>query len=659
MAEDNERPGIIGVCLSTIQDADRFNLIEALNKAACENGYRLLVFNSCTDLFEQNNLNNSGEASVFRLIPFQKLTAMIVLSNFIFDKSVVRDIVSRCHSFGVPVLSLDKEIEGCYNFRFMYFDCFEQICDHVIRVHGARRLFMVAGIRGNDFSEERVNAFRRSLEDNGIPFRQEDIGYGGFWDGPTMDVLVNWFEVEKRELPDAIICANDTMAVTVSSYLQKKGHILPDECIVTGFDGLLQGQCHIPHLTTGRQDYAAMGQRMVEAVTALSAGEKIPEVCDVGFSVIYSQSCGCKPIDSRNRNDAIQTLIDKNVLSEQRQNLMCTLQSSVSKMKDISELPSVLLDKFALPTNVFALNSDIMTPPDFGIYHRGDDAFTDSLDVIYRHYSWNMYPNCSVQLSELLPDWEIMLETELPIVVCALHFIDLTLGYTIFQTEVNNDEYQKIHTLMSAINASLGNFHSRVQINHINSQLMYANEELERLSVHDYMTGMFNRRGFYSSIARQIDERLSKDPRCSGDGSGAYSPGSLSLIVISADLDELKFINDTFGHIEGDNAINTVSRALRVSAVRDEVCARFGGDEFSAAGIIPAGTEETYFRNFRDRFRNFLEDYNIRSGKLYEVGSSIGYSYCPLSRDADIDAVIKAADDDMYKDKIKRKKERR
>ena len=69
----------------------------------------------------------------------------------------------------------------------------------------------------------------------------------------------------------------------------------------------------------------------------------------------------------------------------------------------------------------------------------------------------------------------------------------MVMGYCVFQPEIDIDEYEKINTMMTAITSTLGNFHSRVQIRSMN-------EELQKLSQRDYMTGLFNRRGFYEKM---------------------------------------------------------------------------------------------------------------------------------------------------------------
>ncbi len=635
---------LIAVCLSTLHDEDRFFFVKALDRYACKRGYRLLIFNSCSDLYEPGNLNNAGEAAVFSLLPYEKLSAVVIMSSFIFDRELLTELSENCRKFGVPAFSIDREVEGCRCFSFDYQNTFEQLCQHVIRDHGARDLRMIAGIEGNAYSEERVKAFRKALSDNGLAFDETMVGYGNFWEGPTLSLLYQWFEEENIGIPDAIICANDAMAITASTYLQRRGVKIPEECIITGFDGIVQAGYHIPKLTTCRQDYDTMGRALVESIEALENGGTAPDKLTVGFDMIRSQSCGCEPVHATNVNEVLNSLMERLRLSKNRQDLMCSVQSAISKMSDLRQLPSVLIDKFAFHTNVFALTRDVFQEPDFGADRRGRNAFSDTIDIVYHRYFWDQKEPCTVPVNQLFPDISLLTRREEPIVICSVHFLDMVMGYCIFQPEIDFDEYEKLHTLMSAIDASLGNFHGRIQIESINSRLVEVNSELKHLSDHDYMTGLMNRRGFYSELSRLILAKKSKD----------------SLVVlISADLDGLKEINDGYGHLEGDSAITTTARALLSCSVQDEICARFGGDEFCVAAVISESLGRSYIKGFRERFDDYLARYNESSGKPYRVEASIGFYSEMLSDYFDIDRMIKNADERMYQHKSSRRRERK
>ena len=131
----------------------------------------------------------------------------------------------------------------------------------MVKVHHARTLFMLAGFAENNFSNERIAAFQKVLQEYGLSQENCRIAYGDFWEKPAIEAMEKWFVEDKLPIPDAIICANDTMAITASQFLQNLGYRIPEDCIITGFDGISQASYHVPHLTTCTQDYDTMSSK--------------------------------------------------------------------------------------------------------------------------------------------------------------------------------------------------------------------------------------------------------------------------------------------------------------------------------------------------------------------------------------------------------------
>lgn len=636
-------PRIIGVCLSMLPEEYRLQCVRALNKYAVQQGYRLFIFHSKTDFYLPLTPTDDGEMSIFQLIQYHMLDAMIVLPDTIKRDSVLQSIIDSCRSHNVPIISIDKFLEGCVNFRFDYSNSFEMLCQHVVQKHHAKRLFMMAGMKDNTFSDERIHAFEKVMAENNITPDNYRIGYGDFWEKPTRETLEQWFIEEQCPIPDAIICANDTMAIVCSQFLQNHGYRIPEDCIITGFDGISEANYHVPHITTCTQDYDTMGKEVIAAAIRLHQGLPVEPTRIIDFHILYSQSCGCEKPAPLNINNAMQDIADQLKRANERQELTCQVQSAVTSMTSLAELPEIIQDKFIFESMVFALNDDIFRAPDFGERHRNGEPFSEQVNVMYQRYFWAPQDACVISLEQLIPDLSTMLRREDPVIFCPLHFLDLVMGYCAFQTDISHDSYEKINSFMNAMNSSLGIFHSQVHTKSINMQLKSANSELEKLYVHDHMTGLLNRRGFYRQFHQQLKESSGKN---------------MSIVIISADLDGLKHINDTFGHTEGDNAITTVGKALVSSAIQGEVCSRFGGDEFTVAGVI-ADSDSCYFDSFRFRFREYLHRYNSISHKPYQVESSIGFCIQPMDKNVDLDQMIKVADDRMYEDKIQRRKARK
>ena len=120
-----------------------------------------------------------------------------------------------------------------------------------------------------------------------------------------------------------------------------------------------------------------------------------------------------------------------------------------------------------------------------------------------------------------------------------------------------------------------------------------------------------------------------------------------------SDLDGLKYINDNFGHAEGDSAITAVAKALFKAVPDNSLSTRFGGDEVFSV-IFGACDPDKIMKDI-DRC---LAEYNLESDKPYGVATSSGYMTAVLDDTFDIAQAIKIADDQMYKSKSRKYEER-
>ena len=128
-------------------------------------------------------------------------------------------------------------------------------------------------------------------------------------------------------------------------------------------------------------------------------------------------------------------------------------------------------------------------------------------------------------------------------------------------------------------------------------------------------------------------------------------PKGKLFIVISVDLDGLKYINDNFGHLEGDSALIAISDFLSQLCGDKLVCARFGGDEFIAAGFAGEGEGAQLEIDFQKK----IDEYNAVSKKPYKISASTGRIEKPFTGDANFDNMVMLADETMYRSKADKK----
>lgn len=618
---------IIAVCIPKAFDMASFEYICELNKYAVQKNYSLFVYQTNTNLFVGNR-NDSGETFVFDLIDYSIVDGVIIFSEFIKDSKVSRVIADKALRMNKPVVAVEAPLDGCMNVRYDYGDCFEKIVRHIIVDHKLTKVNFIAGIEGNDFSEERLDVYKKVLAEQGIPYDPERVGYGGFWEVPTRDVMKK-FLADGKELPEAIICSNDVMAITACKYLYENGLRVPDDVIISGFDGIEDERYHTPRLTTCHSSCGKMSELIISLIDDSIAGKNVPKESIVSFEMVISQSCGCA------EREAIDASI---VLTSMRNRLTCYQECSLSMTGLIALIsskrkPELIIDglhnKEELYNVYCCLNADALNPKSGIVDSDSDKPFTDEMLMIYRG-SWSEPSKEVVRFDrkDIVPDFEKYVNMDIPVLFTAFHYLDVPLGYMCINYSPDIKAYERIPQITEAFGTGFGNVR------------MYT--AMERLYTHDTLTELYNRRGFYQLIAPQIEKAM-KTPKA-------------FMAIVSADLDGLKYINDNFGHSEGDNAIKVAAKALEYAAADGEICARFGGDEFVVAGAVLDGDD--YAESFKTRVNEYIDRYNSVSGKPYKVAASIGIT-CKSPGSATVDELIKMSDNLMYADKATRKGTRR
>lgn len=161
-------------------------------------------------------------------------------------------------------------------------------------------------------------------------------------------------------------------------------------------------------------------------------------------------------------------------------------------------------------------------------------------------------------------------------------------------------------------------------------------EELRKLSLTDELTGLYNRRGFMTLATQQlkIANRLKRE-----------------LLLISSDLDDLKFINDTMGHQEGDQALVDVGTILMDTFRSSDIIARIGGDEFV---ILQMKNPVNSLLISSTRLQVALEKHNITSQKPYKLSLSLGTVVYNPEQPKSLVQILAEADAKMYEQKKSR-----
>ncbi len=600
-------------------------------------GYNAAVF-SLFSLNDELHPHQMGEENIYRLINFDKIAGVIYCDNSIWAAEMRKRITALLEEDAKGRVVCVNSNEP-HNFANVIVDerkLFANVVDHVIEVHCKKKIYCLTGPEQFDISQRRLDGYKDSMKAHGLNFDDSFIFYGDFWENAAKVIAADVVS-GKIEKPEAFVCANDTMAVSLCNSLIELGVNVPGEIIVVGYDFISESYENQPALTSFEISNRNIGEKCVLELHNIIMGKE-PEglCCDVG-SIIHGESCGCgKDIN------IIKKLGKAARIRHEREEFI--LSSEMIERLTASESVEMCLHRVC--ENMYLINDiaqfALCLDEKWDLFSEDDTEYSGSgysdivnMRVYYKSVMNSKVCNEPFSSKDMFP--EHMLRDDRP--VCCyftpLHFGDRCFGYTVVEYNSDNVTHEKtFRTWIKNINASLEYIRVKERLNVINNRLFIG-------SIRDSLTGIYNRRG-YEKYSDEIFNAAKEEHK--------------KVLLVAVDMDNLKYINDTFGHAEGDNALTVIAQSLQSCSGNSEKCARVGGDEFVIIGCYDYVDETPEF--YRRRIQGYLSRYNDMSKKQYLVEASIG-CFCDYPDSYDnIDTCYKIADKLMYENKVSRRKNR-
>ena len=364
-------------------------------------------------------------------------------------------------------------------------------------------------------------------------------------------------------------------------------------------------------------------------MASLFAGEKIEQLRVLEPEMQFRESCGCRPIDIRSANNyaylSERDIGHQHYLNYKQQEL-ATYSASLDKLSDLKD---IFLNKMPFSNNAWIMLNHKFLNMEENFKFFEDKPFDDKIDTFLCVQDSKGVEFPVIERRQYLPNLaETFAQGYTNLLFMPLIFGEEFLGYLAVLFENDNLEISRYERFAQNASQTLSS--------------VKTHEKLEYLLVRDQLTGVFNRRGFYSQIEHFVFLKLKNKKKS-------------NLIIYSVDMDFLKEINDTYGHNAGDFAIKVLADAISVSAGKNSVTARFGGDEFVCA-VIESGDCEQAIKKYKEKFQKYLDDVNAASGKPYKVRASIGAQSALITEDLSIENIIAKADKLMYSEKSSKKR---
>lgn len=443
---------VVALCTSKLVEQFHEKWVNRVIRELQYSGHYTLIFGVDSDMYYMD-ASDYGDASIFDLMSFKYIDMVLVFTESFFHHEVITDVVNRAKKAKIPVMSIGSEMPDCYNILHDTDSSFEKLVRHIVEYHGLSEVNFISGIKGNDFAERRLEIYKNVLDDNDILFEEERVGYGDFWGGPTVEVMKQFMNPE-RVPPEAIICANDTMAVAATDYLKEHGVKVPEEILVTGIDGIEEGIQHSPGITTAVRDDVNDAKKLVAIVNQILEGRTVAVTTEFEYHIQLSQSCGCQ---ETHLFDADRVITKLNLQGAAYRSDLTTyrqMSEAILESKDDDEFRKVI-EQFMPNDSFICLNNDLsITDGKENMHHYHAKPFTDKLQAIIKQNDKISYSECIVE--NMVPEASKDGATDKTILLLPIHFVDQIVGYMgVWREKLDYNEMLRVyHFLVSLDNSA-------------------------------------------------------------------------------------------------------------------------------------------------------------------------------------------------------------
>lgn len=605
---------VFALCTSRIHNPEVLESVTQFVDEAHRRGYAVLVFNSSLDQ-NPNSLHEQSCYSVYDLIPFQIVDMIVIMSEAIANRIVTNTIAAIAKEHRIPILSYDGKMEGVPSVFSYSNQAFSALLDHVFGEHQCKRVDLLTGIRGNYGSECMVMAYSEALRKYNIPFEEERVGYGNYWEEPAKEATERFLA---HDTPDAIVCVNDEMAIAACAVLNSHGLRVPEDVIVTGSDGIIKERFHSPRLTTCIKDYDRLCAAFFDTAELILDGENVSLDTEIKPLLRISESCGCYVTEQRDQNQAVHDLYAKLQTCLRQESEEHWLLGAMLERQQPTVIDYLDVISGCIPENSYLCLRDSLS---VDLTENSLRQFADSTELMSavmhkrKEKQFSIIPRAS-----LIPVLSDILGAGKAVFFSSIYMQNEVYGYYAYYGDDVEEEAFKlpkfIHTAGNVIGSCLAT-----------SRLQTMNERLVAARVRDSLTGMLNLHGAIKSLSERLHNEKHTGER---------------LVMIVIGLNRLRQINSIFGRAEGDQALLSLANAITDSVDSDVTAARIGGDEFMIAFFESdhqLNTSEALISVLKKR----MNSYNQVSGKSYTMEISVGRVSADISSTLSLESMITEA----------------
>lgn len=581
----------------------------------------------------ENDTFNVGQFNIYKLAKLEEYDGLIVFSGLLNDPILAQQACKEAKKRNIPVVSIGMQIKDIPYVGINNSDGMRELVEHLITEHGVKNVVYIGGTKTHVDSVERLEVVKEVMKKHDLKLPKKNIFYGD-WVNEKAIAFTDELAKSPDGLPDVIICANDIMALAVACELRDLGYELPRDVIVTGFDHIGEGSVSYPALTTVDQDYETIGYNSCKLLYDIVKGKKKEKYSFVSSKLVIGESCGCNleadsPYDIR-RRDYCRNIHAKSKQADFFNRFMRAERTQILESSGYSDMKKRLREFYSSNREYTGDNYYVMLNRAYFENVSGDDS-----DLLCNGYDADFDTTVALydgKISDKGIDKNLRIPGFIKIpgeqhiyFFYPLHNNQYNYGYVVFRDGTYIiDEAFRIYEYLEKMEHSFMEFR-------INMRLEQANRDLRFLYDKDPMTGLYNRFCFVSHAIPIVE------------GSSERSKQALIMFI---DINNMKKINDRYGHVYGDKAIHILSDSITHSIDDDDAIGiRFGGDEFL---IIAGNADKKYAEKIKRKITSYIEKENSRGVNPFKFSISIGYVLTDPKSKRTVNDYVDEADRLMY-----------
>jgi signal transduction histidine kinase/DNA-binding LacI/PurR family transcriptional regulator/AraC-like DNA-binding protein len=289
---NSARPQTIGILTARLNGPTEINLWHGVADRALERNINLVFFSG--GIPHRYQQYEAQQNILFNIAGQPNVDGLLIWANILSHTLDRASLETFCQHYApIPIISMGMVLPSFPSIRIDMREGMRKLLSHLIEDHGRRKIAFIRGLEISQDAEERYQAYLETLKQYNLTL-DPDMVFSGDFRRYSGTAAVKHL-LDKNILGfDALVSANDNMAIGAMQALQAQGIRVPDDVIVSGFDDIEETRAIVPSLTTVRTPWHLLGSKSIDLVLSQMTDNSLSDQILLETELVRRQSCGCQ-----------------------------------------------------------------------------------------------------------------------------------------------------------------------------------------------------------------------------------------------------------------------------------------------------------------------------------------------------------------------------